>query len=313
MKKGLNNKGFTLVELLAVVVILLLLSTVAITSIGASLERQNQKKDAATKEIIISYGRLYLEEYKNNNKACVNVETLKANYNLDSKTLEQSDGNPFDGSVYTDDDYVTFINDWKRNNLIRPDRYHESVYIQLLRDANLVDETATSGKPSDNQLTANCHTSGKPDDNQRETEVRLGKDRKGKDRKVKASTGEEKGILTDSCAEPQGDSTPPVITLLLNTGEEYPIYQKDVDRWSEQFPAVDVMQSLRNMQAWCENNKTKRKTSRGIRRFVTSWLMGDQDKGGNKGGGNKNGNSSQPDTRSTQEDKYADWDFGLVL
>jgi hypothetical protein len=120
-------------------------------------------------------------------------------------------------------------------------------------------------------------------------------------------------ILTDSCAEPQGDSTPPVITLLLNTGEEYPIYQKDVDRWSEQFPAVDVMQSLRNMQAWCENNKTKRKTSRGIRRFVTSWLMGDQDKGGNKRGGNKNGNSSQPDTRSTQEDKYADWDFGLVL
>jgi hypothetical protein len=120
-------------------------------------------------------------------------------------------------------------------------------------------------------------------------------------------------ILTDSCAEPQGDSTPPVITLLLNTGEEYPIYQKDVDRWSEQFPAVDVMQSLRNMQAWCENNKTKRKTSRGIRRFVTSWLMGDQDKGGNKRGGNNNGNSSQPDTRSAQEDKYADWDFGLVL
>jgi hypothetical protein len=56
------------------------------------------------------------------------------------------------------------------------------------------------------------------------------------------------------------------------------------------------------MQAWCENNKTKRKTSRGIRRFVTSWLMGDQDKGGNKStnqqnqkGGNTSGKSYDDD------------------
>jgi hypothetical protein len=205
---------------------------------------------------------------------------------------------------------VAYITDWKTNNKIRKDRYHKGVYTELLKAKGYeagVDETKekpkrnqreTKRQPDDNQMTTNQQQN----DNQTTTEVRLGKDRLGKVSQGKASTGEEKGILTDSCAEPQGDSTPPVITLLLNTGEEYPIYQKDVDRWSEQFPAVDVMQSLRNMQAWCENNKTKRKTSRGIRRFVTSWLMGDQDKGGNKStnqqnqkGGNTSGKSYDDD------------------
>ena len=61
MKKKLNKKGFTLVELLATVVILLAVSTVAITSISASLDRQNQKKDLAVKEMIVGLGTLYLE------------------------------------------------------------------------------------------------------------------------------------------------------------------------------------------------------------------------------------------------------------
>ena len=38
--KGLNNKGFTLVELLAVIVILLSISVVSITNVSASLKRR---------------------------------------------------------------------------------------------------------------------------------------------------------------------------------------------------------------------------------------------------------------------------------
>ena len=111
MKKRLNNKGFTLVELLATVVILLAISTVAITSISASMDRQNAKKDEATKKIIISYGRLYLEERVNvtySGNPCVSVKTLKSTYNLNEDTLKQSDGTLFDGMVETRDDYKTF-------------------------------------------------------------------------------------------------------------------------------------------------------------------------------------------------------------
>lgn len=111
MKRGLNNKGFTLVELLATVVILLAISTVAITSISASIDRQNQKKDDATKELIVSYGRLYLEEHINDTYSgypCVSVATLKSTYNLNEDTLKQSNGTLFGGSVRTNDNYKTF-------------------------------------------------------------------------------------------------------------------------------------------------------------------------------------------------------------
>ena len=39
-----NNKGFTLIELLAVVVILLAVSVIAISSIGAAIERNKKKQ-----------------------------------------------------------------------------------------------------------------------------------------------------------------------------------------------------------------------------------------------------------------------------
>lgn len=98
MKKRLNNKGFTLVELLATVVILLAISTVAITSISASIDRQNQKKDEATKKIIVSYGRLYLEEHINTD-SCVEVSELKSKYGLEDDVWKKSDGTDFGGSV----------------------------------------------------------------------------------------------------------------------------------------------------------------------------------------------------------------------
>jgi hypothetical protein len=83
--------------------------------------------------------------------------------------------------------------------------------------------------------------------------------------------------------EPEPESEPepdriPVITITLNDKSEYPIYPEDVEEWQELFPAVDVMQQLRNMKSWAKDNPTKRKTSRGIRRFINSWLTREQDK-----------------------------------
>lgn len=56
--KKLNNKGFTLVELLAVVVILIIIMLVAIPNMSSSIERRNQKNEAKMKEVIISASEL---------------------------------------------------------------------------------------------------------------------------------------------------------------------------------------------------------------------------------------------------------------
>ncbi len=83
-------------------------------------------------------------------------------------------------------------------------------------------------------------------------------------------------------AEPQSVSTQ-FITLTLNTGEEFPIYQNQIAEWGTLFPAVDVPQELREMRAWCLAKPRKRKTKRGILTFVTSWLARAQDEESSRG------------------------------
>ena len=59
------------------------------------------------------------------------------------------------------EDLVAYITDWRQNNLIRPDRYHPSVYAELLV------------KIADGE---SWFTDGIPMVDERETQVRLGKD-----------------------------------------------------------------------------------------------------------------------------------------
>lgn len=47
---------------------------------------------------------------------------------------------------------------------------------------------------------------------------------------------------------------------------------------------MDVEQELRRMIAWLDSNPIKRKTRRGIERFINNWLARTQDFGGSKGG-----------------------------
>lgn len=79
------------------------------------------------------------------------------------------------------------------------------------------------------------------------------------------------------CAEQETSSTP-VATLPLNDGTEFPVTEDMVSEFSGLYPAVDVMQELRNMRGWLINNPKNRKTGAGIRRFINSWLSREQDK-----------------------------------
>ena len=54
-----NKKGVTLVELLAVVVILGIIAAIAVPTIGGLIERQQEKADELTLENVISAAKLY--------------------------------------------------------------------------------------------------------------------------------------------------------------------------------------------------------------------------------------------------------------
>lgn len=112
-------------------------------------------------------------------------------------------------------------------------------------------------------------------------DTREGKGSKGK---VREDKGSKEGI----CAEPEPPHAPPVISLILNDKSFHDVYQADIDAWAELYPAVDILQELRKMKGWLDSNPTKRKTKRGIGRFINSWLARTQDSGGSR-------------TQSTQE------------
>ena len=84
----------------------------------------------------------------------------------------------------------------------------------------------------------------------------------------------------EDSAEPQAASTPPAISLPLNDGTEYSVSVEQCQEWAGLYPAVDVIQQLRNMRGWLDANPAKRKTKRGINAFIVRWLAKEQDKGG---------------------------------
>ena len=68
------------------------------------------------------------------------------------------------------------------------------------------------------------------------------------------------------------------ITIVTNTKEEYPITYDLVEQYRELYPNVDIEQQLRTMKAWSISNPSKRKTKRGMLKFVNGWLAREQDK-----------------------------------
>jgi uncharacterized protein YdaU (DUF1376 family) len=88
----------------------------------------------------------------------------------------------------------------------------------------------------------------------------------------------EKEKTNYSCAE-TSSAPPSVATLpLIGKGKFFGITQSQVQAWSALYPAVDVMQQLRNMSGWLEANPTRRKTAKGILRFVVNWLAKEQNR-----------------------------------
>lgn len=69
------------------------------------------------------------------------------------------------------------------------------------------------------------------------------------------------------------------ISLPLVTGSgSFDVTFNYLNSLRQLYPAVDVEQEFRKMYGWLDSNPRNRKTSRGIKRFITSWLGRAQDR-----------------------------------
>ena len=158
------------------------------------------------------------------------------------------------------DDGIIAVKHWRMNNYLRKDRYTPTVYQEEFKMLGI----------KDNGAYTLLDTAGIPDGNQcvtRLPQVSIGKDSIDKD------------SINTICQELEAPDRKKAISLTLNDKSEYWIYGDQVERWSQLFPAVDVMQELRKMKSWLDSNPSRRKTKKGILRFVNGWLSKEQDKG----------------------------------
>ena len=98
-------------------------------------------------------------------------------------------------------------------------------------------------------------------------------------------------------SEPEAD----VEALILNDGSEWRPTEALFAEYVRLYPNVDVKQQFNVMRGWCISNRQKRKTRRGITRFVNSWLSREQDKGYRRSADNGSYKQRQSESGYSQE------------
>ena len=73
-----------------------------------------------------------------------------------------------------------------------------------------------------------------------------------------------------------------VIRIPLQGGREFEITPEFYAELDSIYSAVDTLQTLREIRGWCLGNPSRRKTGRGVKRFIVSWFAREQEKYGGK-------------------------------
>ena len=146
------------------------------------------------------------------------------------------------------------------------------------------DSNETNVETNGGQMSAQMSDKHPPEIRDKSLEIR------DKNNTFAQSSGEQS-------SEPEAD----VEALILNDGSEWRPKEALFAEYVRLYPNVDVKQQFNEMRAWCISNRPKRKTRRGITRFVNSWLAREQDKGYRKMADNGSYQQRQSESGYSQE------------
>lgn len=68
--------------------------------------------------------------------------------------------------------------------------------------------------------------------------------------------------------------------MICKDGSDWQPTDEQVIAWQHAYPEVDIFSELNVMAVWLDSNQAKRKTPKGMSRFVNSWLQRANQKGG---------------------------------
>ncbi len=129
-------------------------------------------------------------------------------------------------------------------------------------------------KPADNKLFDDCENgqvNGKVNN-------KTGKSERQSEHKQECNIKNEIKNESNICPEQAPDRSGILLPLVDKT--EYDVPLSKIEQWKQAYPAVNVEQELQKMIAWLNANPARKRTRRGIERFIVSWLGRSQDNSG---------------------------------
>lgn len=84
-------------------------------------------------------------------------------------------------------------------------------------------------------------------------------------------------ILVQNAEDQTSEQEADVAAIILNDGSEWKPTKALFAEYVTLYPNVDVKQQFNKMRGWCIANPRKRKTKKGVVRFINSWLSKRQD------------------------------------
>jgi len=196
---------------------------------------------------------------------------LKAAYSLVLDLIYMQDGKLPDDERYISGLLSVSIRKWKslRNELIERGKiYINGEFLSNKRADNLLE---TSRKLQDKNAENGAKSNKNNNIDKANAQLTRGLN-------TESDTNKDTNVSIINSPEPE-KSGPVCVILLTNTGDEFSIFESELPEWEKTYPAVDVRQQLLAMRQWLIANPTRRKTKRGMRKFVVSWLDRMQNRG----------------------------------
>lgn len=162
---------------------------------------------------------------------------------------------------------VIVVKHWRIHNYIQKDRYHETNYKQEKKMLETNENGAYEFRKNNSlQDGYNLDTECIPS---------IGKSKDSIDKS-------NNNILPEQSGQQKQENDNEISTQLyqgareyhmpLKNGDDYVVTENDVKEFERLYPGIDVDAQMRKATAWLKSNSQKRKTKRGMPRFLNGWI-----------------------------------------
>jgi hypothetical protein len=112
---------------------------------------------------------------------------------------------------------------------------------------------------------------------------------------------------------PEQTSTPSEFDFILDNGQTWNAPQELVDSIKKTYPKINIQEQLRKAALWLQTNQERRKTARGMPKFLSGWIERSSNGPHGERTGKPSGNGNIPLDSNGYPDVFRMWKEGIKL